>query len=898
MRFCLLLLCLQIVSVVKAATFVVTNNRDGGIGTLRQAILNANSNPGYDIISFSMPGTYQHIELVSQLPAITERLYINGWSQGGLYYTGAPLIELNGGGAIANGISLSANNCTVNGLSIGGFTNGIYITSNSNFICGNYIGLFADGTVNANYIGIYSSTANANTIGSNLDGAQDIAERNIISGNTTGIKLSQSSSNNIYGNYIGTDVTGSAGQANTENGLEITNASNNTIVGSANSAGRNIISANANFGIRIEASNSSWIKGNYIGTDKTGKLDLGNLSQGIYLCCGAAYTIIGSNGDGYTDLGERNVIACNDRHPTEGNSYSNIRIEGPNSNYTVISGNFIGISAEGKAFAPNGGMRGIQAYNGVMGLIVGGASAYTRNVISGHQHVGVEFVELNNSRISGNYIGTDTLGYNAIPNGYGGVQFWSNVINSTIGTDGDGSNDALEGNLISGNKYGVVLVSGCNQNKISGNSIGTNIRSTAPIANAAGIYCWQSDYNTFGGLLPAQRNIISGNTDQGILFSGSSKLNQVINNYIGLDQAGNAMGNGSDGIRFTETSGNNTIGGTANGSGNSIQYNGGNGINALGGTGNSFRKNSIYNNAKLGIDLNDDGVTQNELLDSDRGPNNLQNFPYITSVAINASGVDLSGIMYGEPSTVYELEFYATPSMNPSGYGEGLLYLGTTIVSTDASATAVYALTLPATVSANAFITATATAPDKSTSEFSGPYEDALPVELIRFEVFPKNTMATLQWQSASEIGVEKYVIYSSENSIDFDSIGQVYATGNLIYTFSDIRNVSRMYYKIKIVDLNGATIYSSIRLFSNSNASLINVYPNPCLDQLFIDLKEFTKNVTVKIISATGNSISESYYLQSTQIRIDTDTLASGLYTLIVVTEKEVKNFPLTVVK
>lgn len=122
----------------KAATYTVTNTDDSGAGSLRQAILNANANPGYDIITFNIPGgaTYQRINLLSLLPAITERVALLGRGQGGVNYEGVPLIELDGSSLADKtyGLSIAVSNCTVNGFSIGGFDSGIHITANNNFI--------------------------------------------------------------------------------------------------------------------------------------------------------------------------------------------------------------------------------------------------------------------------------------------------------------------------------------------------------------------------------------------------------------------------------------------------------------------------------------------------------------------------------------------------------------------------------------------------------------------------------------------------------------------------------------------------------------------------------------------------------------------------------------------
>ena len=82
---------------VAPGTFTVTNTADSGANSLRQAILNSNATPGSNTIAFSIPGSgVQTITLLSALPAITNSVLIDGWSQGGSGYTGAPLVEIYG----------------------------------------------------------------------------------------------------------------------------------------------------------------------------------------------------------------------------------------------------------------------------------------------------------------------------------------------------------------------------------------------------------------------------------------------------------------------------------------------------------------------------------------------------------------------------------------------------------------------------------------------------------------------------------------------------------------------------------------------------------------------------------------------------------------------------------
>ena len=152
------------VSGASAATFTVTNTDDAGAGSLRQAILDANANPGTDTIDFNIPGAGVHtISPATQLPSISDPVVIDGYSQPGASpntdpngFDGTLLIELSGAGAgpNVNGLDISAGGSTVRGLVInrfrglGGSGNAIFpSTAGGNHIEGNFLGTDAGGTL-------------------------------------------------------------------------------------------------------------------------------------------------------------------------------------------------------------------------------------------------------------------------------------------------------------------------------------------------------------------------------------------------------------------------------------------------------------------------------------------------------------------------------------------------------------------------------------------------------------------------------------------------------------------------------------------------------------------------------------------------------------------------------
>jgi hypothetical protein len=138
--------------------------------------------------------------------------------------------------------------------------------------------------------------------------------------------------------------------------------------------------------------------------------------------------------------------------------------------------------------------------------------------------------------------------------------------------------------------------------------------------------------------------------------------------------------------------------------------------------------------ALLGIDLGVNGVTLNDGPaacgaagpDCDTGPNELQNFPILagTSTWGSGSAPALNGSLQSQPNASYIIEFFASHAVNPAGFTEGEVYVGSMTVTTDASGIATFTFTgAPADPlkngSATAYFTATATNANRATSEFS-----------------------------------------------------------------------------------------------------------------------------------------------------------------------------------
>jgi hypothetical protein len=124
--------------------------------------------------------------------------------------------------------------------------------------------------------------------------------------------------------------------------------------------------------------------------------------------------------------------------------------------------------------------------------------------------------------------------------------------------------------------------------------------------------------------------------------------------------------------------------------------------------------------------LDTDGVNANDSMDGDSGPNNLQNFPVITSALATGSTKTVVGTLNSTSGATFDIDFFVSSSCDTSGNGEGQIYLGSmTTAQTNASGDVSFTFHPDVThapfMTIGSVITATATATGVfvDTSEFS-----------------------------------------------------------------------------------------------------------------------------------------------------------------------------------
>lgn len=582
--------------------------------TLREAIVAANINADADSIVFGIPGDGPHsIRALSELPAITAPLFIDGYSQPTSVantspngFNGVLSIELSGADAgVVSGLTSRAADVAIRGLIINDFVlNGIVVDApGGNVIAGNIIGLDVTGMLRRpNGSSGLRIESDGHTVGGTAP-----EDRNVISANRDrNLLLSDAQFVQVMGNLIGPNISGTVDTPIVDRslaGVQLVDGSQSNTIGGTQPGARNVISGNRNAGVSVAGnpgSNSNLIQGNYIGTDSTGTVALGN--GGSFNDDGGIKVAVSSNNTiGGTVVSARNLIS--------GNSSGILLTTGGSEN--LVQGNYIGTDAAGSSPVPNFS-NGISMFNGSRFNIIGGTALGAGNLISGNGREGIRTVLSFQSiggdhTIQGNLIGTDFTGTSALPNTDDGLD---------IATHNDlvGGTEAGAGNVISGNMDDGLELAAFNT-VVQGNLIGTDITGQVGLPNA----------------------------EVGIQIEGLSR-----DTLIGGENGGNTIAfNPQIGLLISNNR-----------------------------AGHTISRNVFHSNGLLGIDLGGGGVTANDKGDLDSGgPNDLQNFPMLHEVVTTSDSTTISGTLDSGTDN-YVLEFFVNLGCDESGHGEGRDFIG------------------------------------------------------------------------------------------------------------------------------------------------------------------------------------------------------------------------------
>ena len=285
-------------------------------------------------------------------------------------------------------------------------------------------------------------------------------------------------------------------------------------------------------------------------------------------------------------------------------------------------------------------------------------------------------------------------------------------------------------NLVRGlilNRWGFDAISiNSDRNVVEGNFIGTDASGTRDRGNEqTGVQLYSAHENLIGGATPAARNLISGNDLNGIAvfpeINQAPTGNRIQGNLIGTDAGGTrSLGNSEAGVLLASAI-ENTVGGASAALGNVIAFNGAEGVVVFSSRThrNRILTNSIFKNGGLGINLDIDSVTANDALDPDDGPNTLQNYPVLISATTSRTSTVIRGRINSTPDSAFLIQFFSTPAVDGTGFGEGDAFIGQETVRTDALGNASFSFSPRRPVPVGRAVTATATDRSGNTSEFS-----------------------------------------------------------------------------------------------------------------------------------------------------------------------------------
>lgn len=271
----------------------------------------------------------------------------------------------------------------------------------------------------------------------------------------------------------------------------------------------------------------------------------------------------------------------------------------------IIEHNWVGLTSAGAA-AGNAG-------DGIMITEDADRNIIRNNVVGSNSASGIVIrsTDSDHNWIYGNTVGLGIDGSTALGNGGYGIDIYGGAHTNIIGTNGDGTDDLLERNVISGNTGAGIHLVASDGNTIAGNYIGTDATGLLGRGNGSfGIELDGSASNQVGGSTVAQRNVIADNTQEGItLWNSGSTLNVIQGNYIGVDATGNAaLGNHDDGIVIGGGANTNAIGGDRTaGEGNVISGQIGTNSDGIEIDNAGADNNEIYGNF---IGTNQDGTAQ------------------------------------------------------------------------------------------------------------------------------------------------------------------------------------------------------------------------------------------------------------------------------------------------
>ncbi len=159
----------------------------------------------------------------------------------------------------------------------------------------------------------------------------------------------------------------------------------------------------------------------------------------------------------------------------------------------------------------------------------------------------------------------------------------------------------------------------------------------------------------------------------------------------------------------------------------------------------------------------------------------------------------------------------------------------------------------------------------------------ALPLQLLGFEGNRQEGYNKLQWQTANEVNSNSFEIERSNNGTNFAKIGSVQASGNgnNKYTFNDNGVGGKLFYRLKMVDIDDRFTYSSIIWINAGEAAGVSIYPNPARDVINLNTGVAGILKTRAGIYDANGKLVQSILINNYQQLINVQHLAKGIYSI-----------------
>ena len=428
---------------------------------------------------------------VSSALEVGDDLTVNGLHSGQslgdivISASGCDCLRLSGQNSAIYGLTLIGGNV---GIEITGSYNQVGSASGPNQILGNHSSgvRVSGGTSNlieANYVGIDATGAPSGNDGEGIrivGGASGVGvvDNHVAANGSYGISINPAgdgaSEITLTGNYVGTNLTGTAAAGNALGGIRV-NGAVNVVVGGSRALGEgNLVSGHSGgAGIEFNACTQSGnaCYGNLLGTDFLGQNSLAN-REGLVLTDSASISV-GTSSD------YRNVIS--------GNTVCGLRLTQSATGSVLtrenlIQGNYVGVASDGSSALPNGsgqaGEGGIIVEENAGDNLIGGEAEGQGNVISANRGAGIILAASGGNFISGNLVGSNASGLDlgnescglVLEGGSSSNLVQANIVAFNLHSDGIRAAEAStaynlfrENSIHSNQDLGIRLVDGANQ---------------------------------------------------------------------------------------------------------------------------------------------------------------------------------------------------------------------------------------------------------------------------------------------------------------------------------------------------------------------------------------------------------------------------------------------------